>query len=379
MIIKNGKIFTKEGIFQDGVVSVKDGKISNVSLEACVEEVESDGPVIDANGSYVIPGLVDIHFHGCVGYDFCDGTEEAFDAICSYQLKNGVTSISPATMTLSKEELSKIFRCAGKYGNRTGSCIRGITMEGPFISVKKKGAQNEAYIHEPDVSFFNEMQTLSGGLIRQVAVAPEEDKQLSFTSEISKATVVSVAHTTADYNTANSAFQKGATHVTHLFNAMPPYAHRDPGVVGAAYDNSDVYVELICDGIHIHPSMVRAMFGLFGADRICMISDSMMATGMTDGAYSLGGQAVTVSGKLATLEDGTIAGSASNLMDCLRVAVKEMKVPLEEVVKSCTITPAKSLHFDDVCGSIEEGKNADFVILNENLEIINVIKNGVVI
>lgn len=379
MIIKNGKIFTKDALFQEGILSIKEGVIADILTDGGMVTEVSEGQVIDANGGYVIPGLVDIHFHGCVGYDFCDGNKEAFDAICQYQLKNGVTSISPATMTLSREELTKIFETAGNYDNNMGSMIRGITMEGPFISVKKKGAQNEAFICKPDKEFFYEMQKLSGGLIKQVAVAPEEDTDYAFTKEISKEAVVSVAHTTADYDTANEAFQNGATHVTHLFNAMPAFAHRDPGVVGAAYDNELVYVELICDGIHIHSSMVRAMFDLFGPERICMISDSMMATGMVDGNYSLGGQAVTVKGKLATLKDGTIAGSASNLMDCLRVAVKEMDISLEDAVTACTITPAKSLHFDDVCGSIEVGKNADVVILNENLEIQTIIKNGEII
>ena len=376
MIIKNGKIFDESGQFKNGFIVVEEGKIKEVGYEEKCEKICQNEEIIDADDFYVIPGFVDIHFHGCVGYDFCDGSKEAFDAITKYQAKNGVTSISPATMTLSREELVRIFTEAGKYQNQTGSTICGITMEGPFVSQAKKGAQNGEFIHKPDVDFYREMQSLCGNLIKQVAVAPEEDEDFAFIKEISRETVISIAHTMADYDTAKMAFECGATHVTHLFNAMLPFVHRDPAVVGAAFDQNNVFVELICDGIHIHPSMVRSMFQLFGPERICMISDSMMATGMPDGEYSLGGQAVNVVGKKATLTDGTIAGSASNLYDCFKTAVLGMGIPLESAVMASTITPAKSLGFDKECGSICEGKAADFVLLDSDLNIKYVIKDG---
>ena len=394
MIIKSDKIFLEDGTWVSGNVVTIGDRIESVNVSADGHELDesiinstSVEEVIDATGMYVVPGFVDIHFHGCVGHDFCDGTIEAIDAITKYQAQNGVTSISPATMTLSREELQGIFSTAGEYMKEHNkvcdkdirSTIRGITMEGPFVSIAKKGAQNGAYIHKPDVEFYREMQQLSGGLIRQIAVAPEEDTDLEFTKEISKENVISVAHTTAGFDIADSAFKAGANHVTHLFNAMPPFLHRDPGVIGAAADNKHVFAEMICDGVHIHPAMVRAAFALFGSDRICMISDSMMATGLTDGDYSLGGQAVKVTGKKATLEDGTIAGSASNLMDCMRVAVKEMNIPLEDAIKSCTITPAKSLSFDDECGSLKGGKIADMLILDKDLNIVKIIKSGKVL
>ena len=290
-------------------------------------------------------------------------------------------------MTLSREELNKIYTVAGEYIKdieKEGkvydrSTIRGITMEGPFVSMAKKGAQNGAYIHKPDVDFFREMQEACGGMIKQVAVAPEEDDELEFSKEISKECVISVAHSAAGYDIADKAFKEGATHATHLFNAMPPFHHRDPGVIGAVADNEQVYAEMICDGVHIHPAMVRAMFKILGPERICMISDSMEATGLSDGDYTLGGQAVKVIGNKATLADGTIAGSASNLLDCFRVAVNEMNIPLESVVMACTLTPAKSLRIDDEIGSLEEGKLADIVILDKKLNIVKIIKSGKVV
>ena len=368
MKIINGTVFSENGVFEKRDVSICDGRFA--------QDDAADTEVVDAEGLYVIPGLVDIHFHGCMGYDFCDGTKEALDAIASYEARQGVTSIVPATMTLSEESLTEIFANAGAYENTEGSALRGINMEGPFVSEAKKGAQNGAYLHKPDVEFFRKMQKLSGGLIKQVAVAPEEDENLTFTRTLKEEVVISVAHTTADYDTAKAAFDAGACHVTHLFNAMPNFSHRAPGVVGAAFDSKDVTVELICDGIHIHPAMVRSVFALFGAQRICMVSDSMMATGLKDGQYALGGQPVKVKGRLATLENGTIAGSASNLMECLRVAVKEMGIPLADAVMASAETPAKSLGLYEECGSITIGKSADAVLLDQELNIVQVICRG---
>lgn len=372
MIINGNKIFQDNGSFRKGAVRIKNGIITDVITEGVLLP-EDEEEVVDAGDNMVIPGLVDIHFHGCDGVDFCDGKEESIKRIAIYQEKNGVTSIVPATMTLGRDTLRKIFEVAGKYDNQTGSVIRGINMEGPFVSMAKKGAQNGAYLHKPDVSFFNEMQELCGGMIKQVAIAPEEDYELTVVKQLSEKTVVSVAHTVASYDIANMAFLSGANHVTHLFNGMNGFTHREPGVIGAAFDNKHVYVELICDGIHIHPSMMRAVFNLFGCDRVCVISDSMMATGLSNGDYALGGQPVKVVGKLATLADGTIAGSASNLMDCVRVLINEAHIEKEKVFTAATLTPAKSLGIDSVCGSITPGKDGQLVILNDDLEILRVI------
>lgn len=375
MIIKNGYIFTEDGEFQKGRLYIRDDRIEKIETFDAADDTDENG--IDAGGMYVLPGFVDIHLHGALGADFCEAAKEFFSVLEEYQIQNGVTTIFPATMTLDEKLLCEICEATGKYVQNQGmGVIEGITMEGPFLSNGRRGAQNPSYIRKPDVELFHRMQQMSQNLIRQVAVAPEEDTDLEFISKISKEAIVSVAHSEADYETAKKAFASGANHVTHLFNGMNPFLHREPGIVGAALDTQAVFVELICDGIHIHPSMVRAMFRLFGADRICMISDSLSATGMPDGEYSLGGQKVLKKGNRATLADGTIAGSVCNLYECFKRVVKEMQIPLEKAILSCTKTPAKSLGVDDMCGILKEGRKADILIIDEDLNIKYVIKNG---
>lgn len=375
MILKNIRIFQEDGSFREGTLFTNGTRISSSS---------GDGRVLDGKGSYAIPGLTDIHFHGCVGHDFCGGTAEAFFSMAAYQLKNGITQICPATMTLDEAELLRIVRsardCAQLQAQQpdsaSGALLKGIHMEGPFLSFAKKGAQNPQYLHRPDIEMFRRLQAASGGMIRLVDLAPEEEGALEFIRALKKDVVISIAHTAADYDTASLALQEGASHVTHLFNAMPPFSHRSPGVIGAAFDAPDCQVELICDGIHLHPAMVRAAFQLFGDDRIILISDSMRAAGLTDGEYSLGGQAVQVRGALATLADGTIAGSVTNLMSCMRRAVLDMHIPLGSAVKAAAVNPARSIGIYDHYGSLSIGKAANIVLLDEDLRIRSIVFQG---
>lgn len=376
MVIRGGMVFEQAGAFTEKDIYIDGERIT--AIEAA-QNAKNDTYVINAEGCYVIPGLIDLHFHGCVGYDFCDGTQEAIKAMAEYELQNGITSINPATMTLGEEELLAIARNAAAYqraGHTEGAELVGINMEGPFISLEKKGAQNPKYIHRPDAEMFARIQKAAEGMIRICVVAPEQEGAMEFIDACRDQVVVSVAHTTADYDTAREAFARGARQATHLYNAMPAFSHRAPGVIGAAYD-SDCMAELICDGIHVHSSVIRATFQMFGDERIILISDSMMATGMPDGAYSLGGLAVTVKGNLATLtEDGTIAGSATNLMDCLRYAVKTAKLPLASAVKCASVNPAKALGLFTDRGSLDVGKYADIVIVDQELQIRQIIKRG---
>lgn len=376
MIIKNGTVFTKDAVFEKLDVGITDSVISGLSAAPLSAD---DADTIDAADCYVIPGLTDIHFHGCVGYDFCDGTNEAISAMAAYELANGVTTICPATMTLSEDMLSGICQNAAEYvktPHEKEASLVGINLEGPFLSYAKRGAQNPEYLHKPDAAMLRRLQEKSDGLAKLVSIAPEEEGAMECIEALKDDIVFSIAHTTANYEQSMAAFQAGAKHVTHLYNAMPPFSHRDPGVIGAAFDTKECEVELICDGVHIAPSVVRATFQLFGDDRVILISDSMQATGMPDGTYALGGQPVIVKGNLATLESGTIAGSATNLMDCMRIAVTKMGIPLESAVKAATLNPAKSIGIDEKYGSIEEGKTANIVILNQDLSIRHIIKDG---
>ncbi|MBR6528365.1 MAG: N-acetylglucosamine-6-phosphate deacetylase [Lachnospiraceae bacterium] len=380
MKIRNASVYTSYGNFEQLDVLIHDGMIQAVTPKDGLKNIEDD-VTVDGTGMYLIPGLTDIHFHGCVGYDFCDGTEEAIEAMARYQARNGVTTICPATMTYPEEKLTEICRAARAYNEREdvkriGASLVGIHMEGPFISHTKKGAQNPNYIQKPDVDMYRRLQQESGGLIKLVDIAPEVEGAMPFIQAVYSEVAVSLAHTAADYNTAMEAFGNGARHVTHLFNAMDPYSHRAPGVIGAAADSPGAEVELICDGIHIHPAVVRSSLRLYGPDRVILVSDSMEATGMPDGEYSLGGQPVHVKGNRATLADGTIAGSATNLMQCLRVMVQDMGLPLETAVRCAAVNPAKSIGIYDRYGSIAPGKVANLVLLNQDLEVMTVILNG---
>ncbi len=377
MIIANGFVFGEDGKFHLGTMDICKDRIVNICFEETGnnELAEPRAEVIDARGLYVIPGLVDIHLHGAAGCDFCDGREEAFEAIAEYERCCGVTSLVPATMTLPSDELIRVMENLAAYAKKN-SMVKGITMEGPFISVGKKGAQNECFIHKPDIELFQRLQEGAEGLIRQVTVAPEIMGAIEFTEEISKHCVVSVAHTEAGYEEAKRAFGAGASHVTHLYNAMLPFGHREPGVIGAALDEESVFAELICDGEHVHPATVRATFQMFGSQRICMISDSMSATGMPEGEYRLDGQKVIMKRNRATLADGRLAGAVTTLYDNLKKAVLQMQIPLEDAVKACTITPAKSLGLENCCGVLAVGMQADMVLLDEDLNIRYVIVAG---
>jgi N-acetylglucosamine-6-phosphate deacetylase len=371
--VQNGIVFGEEGEFEERPLYFAGEQIIS---EETYRDLEAEEVQIDAHGCYVIPGLTDIHFHGCVGYDCCDGTEEALKAMADYELRQGVTSITPATMTMPAETLEQIARTAAGFSSQTGADLLGLYMEGPFINKKKKGAQKEEYVRKPDLELFEHLQQLSNHSFRTVVVAPETEGAMDFIRALSGKVNISLGHMLADYETASEAMECGATELTHLYNAMPPLHHRNPGPIGAGADHETCRAELICDGIHIHPSAVRAAFRMFGDDRIILISDSMRAAGIPDGESELGGQKVFVKGKLATLEDGTIAGSVTNLMDCMRTAVKEMKIPLASAVKCAAVNPVKAIGLFDSYGSLTPGKIANVVLLDQNLDLVQVYHRG---
>lgn len=382
MIIKNIKVYTEDKTFADGKIIIREGVFEEVIIgQTTASDLElQDTEIVDGKGCYAIPGLIDMHFHGCMGDDFCDGTKEAIARIAEYEASIGVTAMAPATMTLPVEELEQILKVAAEYkkGATKGADLIGINMEGPFISSAKKGAQDEKNMILCDIEVCQRFLNASDGLVKFVGIAPEEsENSLEFIEKMKDKVNISLAHTNADYDKAKAAFDAGANHAVHLYNAMPAFTHREPGVVGAVSDSRHVTAELICDGVHIHPSTVRATFKMMGENRMILISDSMRATGMPEGQYTLGGLDVNVVGNRATLvSDGALAGSVTNLMDCMRTVVKKMGIPLETAVACATMNPAKSLGEYDRYGSISKGKKANVVLLDEELDLQMVVKDG---
>ena len=451
MVFTNAQLFLGEKGFVRGSFCVRNGRFCNVSTE----EINIKEGCVDLQGLRVLPGLVDLHIHGCRGMDLSDGNLEGLHEIGRYLARRGVTAFAPTSMTLPLERLEAAFRTAAEYANNPptgGARLIGIHMEGPYFSEKKKGAQNAAYLRLPDAAevlslidkcgllpsadepvlqdkYFksdfaacadknqlchserseesqaniepptevmrhfvprseamkkcesiedgNRLRSASHSILRFVDIAPELPGAEKFIRTISKICKVSVAHTNASYEEAIRAFDAGASHVTHLFNGMPELLHREPGVVGAAFDRKEVTVELIGDGLHNHPSLVRMAFRLFPG-RLCLVSDALRCTGMPDGAYELGGQKVVLAGGEARLPDGTLAGAATDLYEDL-VRVIRFGVPETEAILAATKTPAIAAGVFDELGSLENGKRADFLVCDKKWNLRQAWIGGVLV
>ena len=318
----------------------------------------------DLEGAKVFPGLIDIHSHGCMGYDTMDG--DKLEEISDYLAQNGVTAWLPTTMSMDIETIRNVVNIDIPKTN--GAEILGFHMEGPYISQKHKGAQNGRYIKTPDIDEFSTLRN-----IRMVTLAPEQYKCMQFIKECDA--IASIGHTDADYSCTMKAIENGAGCLTHTFNAMPPLHHRAPGPIGAAIDG-DIYIQVICDGLHIHKSVIKMLYRTFGENRMILISDSMRATGLDDGEYEFGGQRITVNNSVARTLDGAIAGSTATLLQCVKKAI-EYGVPEQAAFNMASRTPAELLNIKK--GNIKPGYAADIIAVDNDYNIISTIIAGEVI
>lgn len=368
MIIKSDKVFYKNKFIKANI-EIKDGKIITLSARG-----EADK---DLSGKYVLPGFIDIHTHGSVGFDTMDASVNGLVTMKKYMAENGVTSFLPTTMTMGYDHIKDAIISAKKASEiNEGAQIAGVYLEGPYFCEKRKGGQNIKYLRNPDVSETEEWIKTGEGLVKVMSIAPELENSLEFISKMADKITLAMGHTDATYDEAKKAVEKGIAHATHLFNAMSAFTHREPGVVGAVLD-LPVTSEIICDGIHIHPAAIRMAIKAKGAQNLAVISDSMRAAGMPDGEYDLGGQDITVLGGRALTKGGNLAGSTTNML-CEFKNLIEWGIPIEDVARMTSENPARIVKLHGK-GKIQEGYDADFTVLDENFNLVHTIIGGKIV
>lgn len=372
MLIKNCNIIYLDKI-EKGSVLVENGKIKEINPSNV-----NDTEVIDAEGLYLSPGFIDVHIHGAGGCDTMDGTVESINTIAKTIVQHGTTSFTPTTMTVAAEDIRKSMEVIKKLKEEgtEGANVLGAHLEGPFISPKAIGAQNPNFLLAPSVENYNKIVVDYSDAVVSITMAPEVEGAKELIKYLSdNGVTVSMGHTKATYDEAIEGIKCGACHSTHLYNAMTPFTHREPGVVGATFD-TDITTETISDGIHISYPALRTAYKQKGTDKVLLVSDAMEACGMPDGQYSLGGQDVIVKNGAARLLDGTLAGSVLTLDKAVKNIYNNSNYPLNEVVRMATYNGAKHCHVEDHKGLIKEGYDADLILFNEDIEIQKVFVNG---
>lgn len=363
MIIKSDRVF-KDGQFKSAIIEVNDGKITDIR-----EQGRAD---LELTGMYVLPGFIDIHTHGCAGFDTMDADVNGMLMMKKHMASKGVTSFLPTTMTMDFDKIKNAILCAKKASEiNEGAQIAGVYLEGPYFCHSKKGGQNADYLRNPDADETMEWIKAGDGLVKIISIAPELDGAKEFAEKMSPYIRVSVGHTDATYEQVT---ESGIKHATHLFNAMSPFTHRAPGAIGAVLENEECTAEIICDKIHVHPGALKLALKTKGSGNLAVISDSMRAAGMPDGEYDLGGQSICVKDGIARTKEGNLAGSTTNILDEFK-NLAQMGVPLEDIAVMTSQTPAKIANLKNK-GEIKVGNDGDFTVLDKDLNLVHTIVKG---
>lgn len=381
----NATIILENNAIQLGFVRMKDEKIESIGdMRNCPHLLITD-KVYDCTGKqFVIPGMIDIHVHGATGFDFMDGTYEAFKEIGIALAKEGITSFLATTMTNPIQNINNTLKNLAEFREKYNEPgipeMIGIHLEGPFINKEQKGAQPEDSIISPNADLFKQWQRLSGNSIKIITYSPELDSDFELLSELKKLKVIpSMGHTNASYDEAINAINQGVTHATHLFNGMKSFHHRDPGAVGAAILHDDVYVEVILDGVHFHPDLLQLIVKMKTLEKVIVITDGMRAKGMPDGEYDLGGQRVSVrDGKCLLISNNSLAGSILTMNNARLNLEKWLDLSIHEQILITSLNQAKRLEISSRKGSIGIGKDADIVVIGQNGEVDLTICKGTI-
>lgn len=377
ILIDNVNIVSPYDIKYGYSLLIDKDKIAKIEKRGEIDEKGID-TVIDGEGKLLAPGFMDIHNHGNSGYDIMDSSEEAIDKMAEFHLKNGVTSFLGTVITSSYENMLKAIDNIVKYDNKSDRAqILGVHLEGPFFSQQKKGAQPSQYIKRPNMADIKGLVQLSNGKMKMVSLAPEMEGAIDIITFLkSEGITVAMAHTNSTFQEAKKGIDYGSTVATHLFNGMRNFTHREPGIIGASLIDDRVFCEIIYDRIHLHDASVEIALKMKGVDKIILVSDAMRAAGLEDGDYELGGQKVIVREGAARLENGSLAGSTLNLRDAVYNMVHFLNISIQDAIRMASLTPAKAIGVDNMKGSIEIGKDADLILLDNNINITATIVGG---
>ena len=375
LILKNGLFLSAEGKFEKGDIAICDDTISSIgSLPGDGEASE----IFDVEGCKVVPGLIDIHCHGAVGHDVMTSSPPQLKEIAEHLAKNGTTSFFPTTITSRMEDLLNVLRNVKEASKMAGcgSSIEGVHIEGPYINAAHKGCHDPSLIKQPTLEEYESFREIMGDLKIHMTVAPEMPGNMEFIKyAVSKGSTVGIGHSDGNCSDVKKGLEAGATIFTHLFNGMRGIHHREPGVAGTALA-SDAFVELICDGIHVHPEIIKMVYRVKGKEKIVLVTDAMQATGFGDGEFSFGGFRVFVKDGIARKEDGTLAGSTLTMFKAIKNMMKFTGIPLEDAVSMASLNPAKVVGLSHITGSIQPGKRADLVVIDGSMEIKMVFCRG---